>query len=450
MGYSDFPFNIEQIALDLLNLKERHRGAVSFDVDCPFCGRRGKMNIHIPKNTYRCNFCDDGSKGSKSSGGMLDLYANVLGGMNLSEAYREICEQLGVAGYSSGQQRTPRELWIREPSKKPPDIPQSEPAPPDVRHRTYSYLFSLLTLNPQHKESLLRRGLTEEQIRHYGYKSTPVLGFTRLAAAVMEHGCTVAGVPGFYVNTSGEWTTNFQAKCPGFLVPVRDMNGRIQAAQIRLDHPAGTCKYIWFSSSERVLGIGSGSPVHFVGDPHAKTITFTEGGLKGTITHCLTGETLICNAGAGQSENIIKLFPQLKANGVEEILSGYDMDLESNEHVRRGCVKILSAARAYGFRAKRRQWDPVNKGIDDHFWAEKLRKILLERLKSEWPEETAPAIRQWVAANLQTYHFCSDTLVYLHFDKPMAYLAEKAVRLQNWPFQQLVAEIDRDRKREGK
>lgn len=193
MGYSDFPFNIEQIALDLLNLKERHRGAVSFDVDCPFCGRRGKMNINIPKNTYRCNFCDDGSKGSKSSGGMLDLYANVLGGMNLSEAYREICEQLGVAGYSSGQQRTPRELWIREPSKKPPDIPQSEPAPPDVRHRTYSYLFSLLTLNPQHKESLLRRGLTEEQIRHYGYKSTPVLGFTRLAAAVMEHGCTVAG-----------------------------------------------------------------------------------------------------------------------------------------------------------------------------------------------------------------------------------------------------------------
>lgn len=422
MGYSDFPFNIEQIALDLLNLKERHRGAVSFDVDCPFCGRRGKMNINIRKNTYRCNVCDDGSKGSKSSGGMLDLYANVLGGMNLSEAYREICEQLGIAGHSSGRQQHPRELWGREPPKKPPDILQSEPAPPDVRHRTYSCLFSLLTLNPQHKESLLRRGLTEEQIRQYGYKSTPVLGFTRLVAAVMEHGCTVAGVPGFYVNTSGEWTTNFKTTCTGFLVPVRDMNGRIQAAQIRLDHPAGTCKYIWFSSSERVLGTGSGSPVHFVGDPHAKTITFTEGGLKGTITHCLTGETLICNAGAGQSESIIKLFPQLKANGVEEILSGYDMDLESNEHVRRGCVKILSAARAYGFRAKRRQWDPVNKGIDDHFWAEKLRKILLGRLESEWPVETAPAIRQWVAANLQTYHFCSDIQINILRFQPAYFL----------------------------
>ena len=112
MGYSDFPFNIEQIALDLLNLKERHRGAVSFDVDCPFCGRRGKMNINIPKNTYRCNVCDDGCIGSKSSGGMLDLYANVLGGMNLSEAYREICEQLGIAGHSSGRQQHPRELWL--------------------------------------------------------------------------------------------------------------------------------------------------------------------------------------------------------------------------------------------------------------------------------------------------------------------------------------------------
>ena len=77
MGYSDFPFTIEQIALDLLNLKERHRGAVSFDVDCPFCGKRGKMNINTRKNTYRCNICDDGSKGSKSSGGMLDLYATA-------------------------------------------------------------------------------------------------------------------------------------------------------------------------------------------------------------------------------------------------------------------------------------------------------------------------------------------------------------------------------------
>lgn len=450
MGYSDFPFTIGQIALDLLNLTERHRGAVSFDVDCPFCGKRGKMNINTRKNTYRCNVCDDGSKGSKSSGGMLELYANVLGGMNLSEAYREICEQLGVAGYSSGRQQHLREVRTHEPPKKPPDIPQSPLAPIDVRHRTYSFLFSLLTLEPQHKEKLLRRGLTEEQIQQYRYKSTPVLGFTRLAAAVMEHGCTVAGVPGFYVNKDGEWTINFQAKCTGFLVPILDIEGRIQAAQIRLDHPLGKCKYIWFSSSERVLGTGSGSPVHFVGDPHAKTITFTEGGLKGTITHCLTGETLICNAGASQSENIIGLFPQLKANGMEEILSGYDMDLESNEHVRRGCVKILSAAREYGFRARRRQWDPVNKGIDDHVWAKKLRVLLLDKLGTEWPQESAPDIRRWVVENFQVYHFCSDTLVYLYFDKPIAYLAEKAVRLQNWPFQQLVAEIDRERKKEGK
>ncbi len=450
MGYNDFPFTIEQIALDLLKLKERHRRAVSFDVDCPFCGRQGKMNINTRKNTYRCNVCDDGSKSSVSSGGMLNLYANVIGGMDLSEAYREICEQLGIGGHSSGRQQHLREVWTCEPTKKTPDIPQSDLASIDVRHQTYSYLFSLLTLEPQHKEMLLRRGLTEEQIRRYGYKSTPVLGFTRLAAAVMERGCTVSGVPGFYVNTDGEWTMNFQAKCTGFLVPVLDIEGRIQAAQIRLDHPIGKCKYIWFSSSERVLGTGSGSPVYFVGNPHAKVITFTEGGLKGTITHCLTGETLICNAGASQSENIIRLFPQLKANGVEEILSGYDMDLVTNEHVRRGCVKILSAAREYGFRARRRQWDPVNKGIDDHFWAQKLRRLLLDNLESEWPQDVATEIRCWIIENFKTYHFCSDTLVYLYFDKPIAYLADKAVRLQNWPFQQLVAEIDRERKKEGK
>ena len=441
MGYSDFPFGIEQIALDLLNLRERHRRTLSFDVDCPFCGKQGKMNINIQKNAYRCNYCD-------SQGGMLDLYAKAGGGMDLSDAYREICELLHVEGYTSSRQPRQRDILIREPPKRPPAIPQCEPAPIEVRHRTYSFLFSLLALNSPHKNNLLRRGLTEEQIERFGYKSTPVLGFTRLAAAVIERGCTVEGVPGFYVNKNGEWTLNFNAKCSGFLVPVLDMEGRIQAAQIRLDRPFGKRKYMWFSSSELVLGTGSGSPVHFVGEPHAKAVTFTEGPLKGTIAHCLTGDTLLCNAGANQSENIIKMFPALKANGMEEIQSGYDMDLLDNEHVRRGCVKILSAAKDSGFRARRRQWDPVNKGIDDHAWAKKLRVLMLEKLAAEWPDDADKGLQSWVLDNFRTFCFCSDTLVFLYFDRPVSYLADKAVLLQNWPFQQLVAEIEKDRKKE--
>lgn len=448
MGYSDFPFTIEQIALDLLNLRVRHRGTLSFDVDCPFCGKQGKMNINMQKNTYRCNYCDDGTKNSISHGGMLNLYANVNGGMDLSDAYREICELLRVEGYSSDLRPQRRDILVREPPKRPPAIPQSELAPIEERHETYNFLFSLLTLHPQHKENLRRRGLTEEQIERFGYKSTPVLGFTRLASAVIERGYTVEGVPGFYVNENGEWTLNFKAKCTGFLVPVMDMEGRIQAAQIRLDRPFGKRKYMWLSSSELVLGAGSGSPVHFVGDPHAKVMTFTEGGLKGTIAHCLSGDTLLCNAGANQSENIIKLFPVLKANGVEEIQSGYDMDLESNEHVRHGCVNILSAAREYGFRARRRQWDPVNKGIDDNAWAKKLRCLMLERLTHEWPENSSVEMKSRVTDLFRTYHFCSDTLIFLYFDKPVSYFAEKAYLFQNWPFPQLVAEIEKDRIKE--
>ena len=69
MGYSDFPFTIEQIALDLLNLKERHRGAVSFDVDCPFCGKRGKMNINTRKTPIGAIFAMMAPRVQKAAAG---------------------------------------------------------------------------------------------------------------------------------------------------------------------------------------------------------------------------------------------------------------------------------------------------------------------------------------------------------------------------------------------
>lgn len=446
MGYSDFPFTMEQV-VELLQLQVRHRRPVSIDVDCPFCGRRGKMNINLQKQTYRCNYCDDGTKSSPSSGGMLKLYAGLHGGLSLSDAYREICGLLHVGGYQATQ--NPRQTVPAIRQEKLQEIPQAALAPIEVRHKTYSVLFSLLALSPAHRENLLRRGLTEKDIQRYGYKSAPVLGFTKLAAAVLERGCTVEGVPGFYVNGHGEWTINFHARSPGFLVPVLDTEGRIQGAQIRLDHPMNKRKYIWLSSSERNLGVSSGSPVHFVGNPHAKTVIFTEGGLKGTVAHCLTGETFLCNAGASQSSNLIALLPVLKERGVKEIQAAYDMDLKTNEHVRRGCLQVLRAATELGLRARRKEWDAINKGIDDNAWAKKLRQMLCDRIASQWPQNAEPTLKKRLLEEFQQYRFCADTLVYLWFDNTVEYLAEKSRLLLRAPMERLIWEIEQDRTREG-
>ena len=76
---TDFPFTILDVA-HLLRLNIRRRGTDHVYVDCPICGdKRGKMNLNIKKNVWRCNYCDEG-------GGMLALYAKVYGISN-SDAY---------------------------------------------------------------------------------------------------------------------------------------------------------------------------------------------------------------------------------------------------------------------------------------------------------------------------------------------------------------------------
>ena len=77
----------------LLRLNIRRRGPGHVYADCPICGdRRGKMNMNLAKNVWRCNYCNEG-------GGMLALYAKVYGISN-SDAYREICETLQTEGFA--------------------------------------------------------------------------------------------------------------------------------------------------------------------------------------------------------------------------------------------------------------------------------------------------------------------------------------------------------------
>ena len=63
-----YPFTILDVA-GILDLKVRRRQPTNMDVDCPFCNhKKGKMNINLVKNVFRCNYCE-------TSGGMIDLYA---------------------------------------------------------------------------------------------------------------------------------------------------------------------------------------------------------------------------------------------------------------------------------------------------------------------------------------------------------------------------------------
>lgn len=305
----DFPFRIADVA-SLMGFYVPS-GRTSQTYDCIFCGKSKKLNINFSKNVYGCNYCGVG-------GGMVALYADYYN-LTPKEAYDEICEGLHLKPEQKASFRAP----AVKPSKME-DIPLSELASPKDINRTYSMLLSVLTLSEKHKSDLLMRGLTLEQIEEQRFKSTPIFAFKQIVSRLTEAGCVVEGIPGFYEDTDGKWTLNFSAKCSGFLIPMRAIDGTIRGMQIRLDHPKDGQKYIWFSSASRKKGVSSGSPLHFIGDIEDEEVYMTEGGLKGIIAHYLSGKTFLCNAGVNQYKHIKSALQSLP--NVKRAYEAFDMD----------------------------------------------------------------------------------------------------------------------------
>lgn len=359
---AQFPFTIMEVA-DLLRLNIRRRGGSRVVyTDCPICGdRRGKMGLYPQINTWHCYHCGE-------YGGMLALYGKVHGVSN-SDAYQEICEALMVGG--SGREYTPKVK--AEPAL---EASQAQRASPQEIHRTLTALLSLLTLSPAHREHLrTKRGLTDEQIRHFGFKSTPMSHRCRaIAHHLAEFGCTVEGVPGFYLDDNGRVTMKFFTRTSGIIIPIRGVDGLLQGLQIRLDRPIKDkddppektgIKYLPFTSTGKPMGVTSGNPIHFVGDPCSRVVYVTEGALKADIAHALTGRTFVATVGVNNTMGMNELFAFLRRSGTEEIIEAEDMDKYCNPNVSRGASKVHQLAVKNGLKCRRLVWNPNYKGIDD-------------------------------------------------------------------------------------
>ena len=366
-GSSQFPFHITDVAA-LLRLNIRRRGPDFLYVDCPLCGdHRGKLYLKTSRDVWHCNYCQE-------SGGMLALYAKVYGISN-ADAYREICEALQTGDYAPEYQS-----YL---NRQPQEIAQSARAPRQAIHQTLSMLFSMLSLTPKHRAHLREvRGLTDDQIERFGFKSTPPPYLCKsLTARLLKQGCTLQGVPGFYLAEDGRWTVRFGTRTAGILIPARSADGLVCGAQIRLDIPIreenapadkeGT-KYLWLSSSSKPMGTSSESPIHFVGDPCSRVVYVTEGLLKADICHALMNRTFAATAGANNVSKLDELFAFLKKNGTEEIIEAQDMDKYRNVYVEKGASKIYLMARKHELQCRRLTWNPNYKGLDD--WQLALRK----------------------------------------------------------------------------
>lgn len=347
---------ISQVA-DMLSLKKRKTQATSAYYDCPFCGGKSKLNLSFKYNVYRCNKCKEG-------GGVIDLYAKSTG-----TTHEDAKEKL-----LKGEKGT---LKIPSPKK------EKETCYSDIKDRNcvYEIQLGLLPLFDEHRENILDRGLPLEVMIANKYRSVPQRRLGELAQSLVERGCQLSNIPGFYTyKGSDKYYYKWLPK--GFYIPVRDLYGNIQALQVRMDETRNN-RYCFFSTSEAAdrdknkgnfIGAAFRSYIHYVGfdvDNMPKTVYLTEGALKADIAHALSGKAFIAVSGVNNIECLSETLQLLKSKGVERIVETFDMDKLTNDYVAKAAEKVCDIVLQEKLEIKRLRWDINFKGIDDFLKAKK-------------------------------------------------------------------------------
>ncbi len=351
-------FHITDV-ISLLGLPMPSNGRSSYYIQCPCCDdspRNKHLNINVKKDVYRCPRCG-------IYGGIFDLYA-LYTNTPRDKVHKELLKRLG----------SPEKVERKKKTVIPTPVIDCPVTDIEARHATYTALLAKLSLAQDHRQNLINRGLSDENIVKLGYKTTPVVGMTAIAKQLQSEGCYLAGVPGFYRTSAGEWS--FYQNERGILIPVRDMQGRIQGLQIRRDNVEKR-KFRWVSSTDMKDGCRAESWTHIVG-PIRPMALLTEGPMKADVIHTLTGLTVIAVPGVNTLTQLEKALTALRKEGLSEIMTAFDMDMATNYYVRDAYKKLLELLSNMNFKYGTYVWDPRYKGLDDFIW-----EHLLKRRKSQ-------------------------------------------------------------------
>ena len=341
--------------ISLLGLPRPPHGKSSYYIPCPCCDEKPRakhLNINLQKDVFRCPRCG-------ISGGIFDLYS-IYTGVSREKVKKDLDERLGPV------------VCVERPKQKivPPTIQEYPMTDIETRHATYEALLSALSLAPDHKDNLLSRGLSEQDILRLGYKTTPVVGTTALAKHLQNKGFYLAGVPGFFRNESDSWT--FVHDQRGILIPVRNKDGLIQGLQIRRDNVTKR-KFRWASSADRKDGCRAEGWIHLAGSVRAVMI-LTEGPMKADVIHALSGLSVVAVPGVNALTQLRSILEQLRAEGLQEIKIAFDMDFFTNCHVQNGYNSLLSLLDEMGFLYGTYVWDPRYNGLDNYIWEHCLQR----------------------------------------------------------------------------
>lgn len=243
-------------------------------------------------------------------------------------------------------------------------------------HEAYSLLLGKLSLEVLHRISLHKRGLNDEQIAKFGYKSMPSRpARSKIAAGLASAlGDDFAEVPGFAIVDGKPKLCG----ASGTAIPVRNANGEIVAVMIRADGDSAPKYTVLSSSSEKYGGTSPGAPAHVpitVRAPATK-VRLTEGHLKADVINALdpTTPTISC-PGVSMYQKGIDAAKEL---GAETIIMAFDADAPANHDVARPLLAAVRAIVANGLQVELERWPIADgKGLDDLLAAGKKPELLV-------------------------------------------------------------------------
>lgn len=367
---SNLPCSIEDV-VDLIGIHVVRNTGTQLHCRCPFCNdTKAHLNVKLEKNVFRCNRCGKG-------GGVLHLYA-AAHDISLNAAYDELCRIFASNG------KRPSGSGAMKPVVVNPEQPIADAA---TRNNTYGNLLSLLSLGASHRESLLLRGLSGDDIVRLGYKTTPAVRSARIVTELLNRGCELEGVPGFFRDQdTGAWKLDIRAS--GIMLPDRNSKGEIEAIQIRLDKVYKS-KFNNLTSAEKYYGTTSACCPHFAGlAEDTKAVYLTEGVMKADIAHCLSVElgypcAFVGLTGVGNFNQFLRVLDELRQCGITRIKVAFDMDAFTNENVMAARERVLKTGTESGFDMTPLRWNPIFKGIDDLLLSFKERKQITKSIFEE-------------------------------------------------------------------
>lgn len=250
------------------------------------------------------------------------------------------------------------------------------------KNLVYTAMLRSLKLEKKHLENLtVKRGMSLASVVNNGYRSTvkDKEDCSRVARQIMEAGIT-PNEAGFYKDDTGYKMVPLDS---GFIIPFRNLEGKIQGCQIRYDE--GNTRYVTLSSKKWTGGKIAKSQYHIacqrfvyngkIYPKHNGVVAITEGALKADCIFDLYSQAygldkaipVIAIAGVNCISVLEPVLRELKSQGVTIIYDLFDMDYIKNKEVQKAMQKLKNLIESLGLKYIRKDWDiEKGKGFDDY------------------------------------------------------------------------------------